>query len=90
MHIMPEYLVKTKYLSTQHGVQHIYKFPNGYGASVIMHEGSYGGRDGLWEVAILDQDGNLCYTTSITEDVIGYLDDEDLTSVLHEIKNMIV
>lgn len=33
------------------GVRYRFKFDNGYGASVICHMGSYGGKDGLWELA---------------------------------------
>lgn len=36
-----------------------YVFNNGYGISVIRHRGSYGYDAGLFEVAFIDQDGNL-------------------------------
>ena len=50
-----------------------YYFENGYGASVACHEGSYGGPDGLYEMALLKGD-NLHYEESgIWSDVIGYL-----------------
>jgi hypothetical protein len=35
------------------GTIKIYKFPNGYGASVVKTGGSYGGGEGLWELAVL-------------------------------------
>ena len=44
---MREYLKETNY--PHDGVQHVYEFPNGYGASVIKHDYSYGGKSGLWE-----------------------------------------
>ena len=53
------------------GVQVVHEFPNGYGASVIRHDFSYGGKDGLWEMAVL-KEGDLCYNTHITNDVIGH------------------
>ena len=68
------------------GIQRIYKFKNGYGASVVMHNGSYGGNKGLWELAVLNEEGDLCYHTPITQDVIGYLTDTSLQSILEEIK----
>lgn len=57
------------------------RFPNGYGASIIRHDGSYGGRQGLFEVAVLGQDGSLCYTTPVTDDVIGWLDTDGVRDV---------
>lgn len=64
------------------GVQHEYKFPNGYGASVVRHKFSYGGDEGLWELAVLDRNGVLTYDTPITEDVIGYLTEEQVDAFL--------
>jgi hypothetical protein len=63
------------------GVQRIYRFPNGYGASVIKTSLSYGGKSNLWELAVVKfvnpvMDGFvLDYDTPITSDVIGWLDD---------------
>ena len=70
------------------GIQKLYKFPNGYGASVIRHKGSYGYSKGLWELAVLFED-ELCYDTPITDDVLGYLRWEDVENYLKEIKELI-
>jgi hypothetical protein len=67
------------------GIGHVYKFPNGRGASVIQTDFSYGGRSGLWEVAVLDRDGNLDYSTPVTSDVIGWLSEDDVLGVLEQI-----
>lgn len=67
------------------GSQHIYKFPNGYGASVICHMYSRGGPIGLWELAVLDELGELNYSTPITDDVIGHLEDEEVCELLTRI-----
>ena len=63
-------------------------FENGYGASVVRHEYSYGGKDGLFELAVLDSDGKLCYDTPVTNDVIGYLRDIDVTDVMEKIQQL--
>ena len=63
-------------------------FENGYGASVVRHEYSYGGKDGLYELAVLNTDGELAYDTPITNDVLGYLTDKDVTEVLIKIQQL--
>ena len=64
------------------------QFDNGYGASVVKHEFSYGGKDGLYELAVLDTNGDLTYETPITDDVIGYLRPEDVTDVMEKIQKL--
>ena len=62
-----------------------YYFENGYGASVACHEGSYGGPDGLYEMALLKGD-NLHYEQSgIWSDVIGYLTFAEVWAYMKEI-----
>ncbi len=71
------------------GVQAIVFFSNGYGASVIKGLGSYGAGDDLYELGVLktDEDGwDLCYDTEITDDVLGHLTPEDITSLLERIE----
>jgi hypothetical protein len=70
------------------GHQWRFKFANGYGASVIVNEYSYGGREGLYEVAILDKEGEIDYTTPIASDVIGHLTEDDVSDVLYEISSL--
>jgi hypothetical protein len=50
--MLPGHL-ETKLVHT--GYQHLFRFENGLGASVIKHDGSYGNRDGegLWEIALI-------------------------------------
>lgn len=67
------------------GTQRIYKFANGYGASVVRHEYSYGGREGLFELAVLDANGELCYSSPVTNDVIGWLTMEQVDGLLDQI-----
>jgi hypothetical protein len=67
------------------GIQYIYKAENGYGASIVQHQFSYGGEKGLWELAVLDHDGDICYSTPITSDVVGHLTDEEVNKLLEQI-----
>lgn len=69
------------------GSQRIYSFKNGYGASVVCHKHSYGGKDGLYELAVL-RDGEIVYNTPVTNDVIGWLSMEEAEQVLQQVKNL--
>lgn len=70
------------------GVQSIIKFDNGYGASIVQTPYTYGGDKGLYELAVLGNDGHLTYDTPITDDVIGWLRAEDVTDVLIKIQQL--
>ena len=68
--------------------QKVYTFDNGYGASVICKQGSYGNTDGLFELAVLDKDGKICCDTPITSDVIGYMTHDYVARVLKDIESL--
>lgn len=76
----------------QHGEYHEYYFDNGYGASVIRGPYTFGGRDGLWELAVLEGVAggawDLCYDTPITSDVIGHLSDDEVDTLLDRIEKL--
>ena len=69
------------------GERYVKQFPNGYGASIIRNGISYGHEVGRWELMVL-KDGEACYTTYITDDVLGWLSEEEVTSTLDEIKEL--
>jgi len=69
------------------GIKGRINFKNGYTASVVKTESSYGGSEGLYELAIL-KDNHMCYTTPITNDVLGYLSEEEVTNILNQIDNL--
>jgi hypothetical protein len=64
----------------------VFRFENGYGANVVCHDRSWGGKEGFFEIAILDKHGEICYTTSISNDVMGWCTFEWVTKTLKEIK----
>ena len=72
----------------------LYRFENDYGASVIRGVATYGGEDDLWELAVIQWSGddwNICDSTEIIDNssgVIGYLSEEDVISILIDIKNL--
>lgn len=72
----------------EHGIVSRIQFDNGYGASVVTGLYTSGGDIGLYELAVLDSNGDLCYTTPITDDVIGYLRPEDVTDVMVKIQQL--
>ena len=64
------------------------KFDNGYGASVVKGPHTYGGKEGLYELAVTDAEDRLTYTTLVTNDVEGYLTEEAVTKLLEQIQNL--
>lgn len=86
------YKANIEKVSCQESYQYIFKFDNGYGASVIKNSISYGHVLDLFELAVIkftdEFTCNLCYTTEITDDVIGYLTNDDVLNLLEAIKNL--
>ena len=67
------------------------KFPNHYGASIIRHNGSYGGLDGLLEMGVAIFSGELYgldYNTPLTKDVFGHLNEEKLFEKLELVSQL--
>ena len=66
-----------------------YIFENGYGASVACHTGSYGGDEGLYEMALTDDDGDVITSpndpSSSWQDVKGNLTLSEVEAYLTEI-----
>lgn len=63
-------------------------FDNGYGASVVSHTRSYGGNEGLYELAVLF-DNEIHYDNPVANgDVRGYLTEEDVTELLNQIQKL--
>jgi len=64
------------------------QFENGYGASVVKGPYTYGGNNGLYELAVLDSEGHVTYDTPITNDVIGYLSVPEVNEYLIKIQEL--
>ncbi len=83
------------------GTHKLYRFPNGYGASVVRFTltvprigtvaGSYGAEQGKWELALVkfhgESDYELVYEHGY-DDVEGYLTDEEVEIHLAQIKGI--
>ena len=78
------------------GFQSVMEFENGYGVSIVCGAFAYcSPRKNLYaasmyekyEVAVL-KDGELCYDTPITDDVLGYLTPEEVSSVMEQVQNL--
>lgn len=63
-------------------------FDNGFGVSVVSHTYSYGGKRGLYEIAVLDKNGELIYDTPVTNDVIGNLSETGVTNIMKEVQEL--
>lgn len=64
------------------------QFENGYGASIVSHTRSYGGDEGLYEVAVLF-DNIIHYDNPVANgDVIGYLNEDDVNDIIIKIQKL--
>ena len=81
-----------KNINLHNGTQRIYRMPNDYGASVLQSSISYGNTEGLYELAVIKfnsedpEDWDIDYDTPITDDVLGWLTEEDVQRYLHQIE----
>lgn len=78
-----KYIYCTFFDKYSNGYKTRYHFPNGYGASVIYTNFSYG-----LELAVL-YNGEINYKTVITDDVVPYIrDKQELAGLLERIKEL--
>lgn len=67
-------------------IHYWYMFSNGFGASVARNEFSYGGCDGLFELAVADSSYNIRYDTPIARSAIGRLTEKEVVEILEKIE----
>ena len=79
-----------------------FNFDNGYTISLVKFTGSYGYKKGLWELSIINKDGEFTDTTdydllTILEDyspkrgdpgIYGFLRDPDADRIIQHVGNM--
>ena len=87
MKTFKDIIFKTNPMGDDFGITSRTQFDNGYEVSVVKSEYTYGGKDGLYELAIF-KDGEITYATPITDDVIGYLRPEDVTDVMAKVQQL--
>ena len=68
-------------------------FDNHYGVSVVRNLYSHGGRQGLYELAVLymapdDEYSKLVYDTPVTNDVEGRLTPDDVTRLIKQVSEL--
>lgn len=67
------------------GTQATIEFDNGYGASVITGKMFFTDSKHPYEIAVLNGE-SIDYTTPITDDVLGYLNEEEANEILAKIE----
>lgn len=67
------------------GFQWLIGFKNGYEASIITGQYTHTDVEHPYELAVL-KDGEVCYDTPITDDVIGYLTADEVGEILEKIE----
>jgi hypothetical protein len=71
------------------GYHRIVDCENGYQVSIISHSFSYGGPQGLFEVALLNDKGVIIYDESLGfSDVVGHLEFEDVGAIIKAIRSL--
>jgi len=63
------------------------KFENGYGVSVLFGSAFYSNGINTYEVAVL-YEGEVCYSTDITDDVMSNLSEQEVSEVMTRIQNL--
>lgn len=65
------------------GTQRIYKFPSGYGLSLINSPMAHA-YPFAWEAAVLAPDGQLSYDTPLTQDVEVFQTDDEANAFIQK------
>lgn len=63
------------------------EFPNGWGISVLFGERFYSDGVSTYEAAVL-RHGKVCYSTPITDDVLGWKSRAEISRIMEEIQKL--
>lgn len=92
---MDNYLINKQPHVLFGGICLLFRFPNGWGASVVRHQASKGGPEGFWELALVSfEDTEKSLQFEIRNDVewvkdpLGYLFIDEVMDYLEKIKEM--
>ena len=88
-----KYLVETLPHPRYGGICMLFKFPNNYGATVIRHDKSFGGKAGLFELLALEFESDnhslkIDQNSVLWDNAIGCLFWEEVIEILEDIKNL--
>lgn len=80
-----------KFETDEMGEHACHLYNNHYGVSVVRGPYSYGGKNGLYELAVVymrpeDKESQLVYDTPVTNDVEGYLTPDDVTRLMAQVE----
>lgn len=67
--------------------QAVLNFGNGYGVSVLLGKCFYSNGVDTYELAVLKND-DICYTTSITDDIIGHISSNEVTDIMIKVQQL--
>ena len=62
-------------------------FENEYGISVITGKGAYSNSENPYEIAVL-YNGEITYNTDITDNVIGWQNEDNVTDIMKKIQEL--
>ena len=69
------------------GMHAVIDFENGYGVSVLLGHLFYSDGISTYELAVLEE-GELCYDTPITDDVMRYINEKEVTDIMIKIQKL--
>ena len=91
---MDQYLIYSGPHKLFGGKSLIFRFPNDWGASIVRHQASKGGKEGFWEVGLISfpyKDGNNFYIrldTDLMSETQGYQFIDEAVNWLGRIKDL--